>query len=527
MYPRWLLAGCIVLVAQADGEPGHIFVDPHSGHFVDTYGRVRIFHGVNAVLKVPPWLPQTDHFTSDNSLDAKTMDLLQEWGFNVVRLGVMWPGVEPEPGQVDQGYLQRVRYVVDELKKRGIHTLADLHQDLGSRYFCGEGFPEAYVEELLRDPSSQMSQVPRFPHPFPDLPRNESGVPSLQGCLQRLFSEYYSTYQVGALFAELYRSGSRLQDGFLRFWTAISNEFKDDPNLLGYELLNEPSGTCLKAHDAFACRLSGHAMPVEFNNKVEAYYLTPLYQAAARAIRETGAKQVIFYEGTVWPKVGADVFPGPALGAETQQALAYHIYCQPGDGDNWPSGLVCDAAQEIFERTYYPFLHKYQMPGFMTEFGAVGGNKNEMKHITNLLDAADKHFQSWSYWQLKTFRDFTTSNTAEAIFTPDGQVEINKLSALSRTYAPAIAGRPLKMEYDSFKRSFVLDYVATVKEAPTEIYLNEDLHFPGGYSFVAAPPGCLSVRQTRRNWLHLHLAEVKCMGLVMQIRIYPSPQTMV
>ena len=22
MYPRWLLAGCIVLVAQADGEPG-------------------------------------------------------------------------------------------------------------------------------------------------------------------------------------------------------------------------------------------------------------------------------------------------------------------------------------------------------------------------------------------------------------------------------------------------------------------------------------------------------------------------
>ena len=114
---------------------------------MDTYGRVRIFHGVNAVLKaklagdwegqdmsadkilvrfgacgrfwidfgsvsrswmvdasvsdthshkdrtaklpsaalleVPPWLPQTDHFTSDNSLDAKTMDLLQEFFFPV------------------------------------------------------------------------------------------------------------------------------------------------------------------------------------------------------------------------------------------------------------------------------------------------------------------------------------------------------------------------------------------------------------------------------------------------------------
>lgn len=30
------------------------------------------------------------------------MALDEEWGFNVVRLGVMWPGVEPTPGQVDE-----------------------------------------------------------------------------------------------------------------------------------------------------------------------------------------------------------------------------------------------------------------------------------------------------------------------------------------------------------------------------------------------------------------------------------------
>ena len=91
------------------------------------------------------------------------------------------------------------------------------------------------------------------------------------------------------------------------------------------------------------------------------------------------------------------------------------------------------------------------MPGFMTEFGAVRGNKNEVKHISSnlawnsvfvpvktgrhvnqydpdptdapqmphrcptdplpladLLHAADKHMQSWTYWQLKRFHDFTT-----------------------------------------------------------------------------------------------------------------------
>ena len=63
----------------------------------------------------------------------------------------------------------------------------------------------------------------------------------------RLFSEYYSTFQVGALWAELYRegafmrngdekfelwfslavpAGSQLYEGFLRYWTAVAEEFK-------------------------------------------------------------------------------------------------------------------------------------------------------------------------------------------------------------------------------------------------------------------------------------------------------------
>ena len=103
---RWsLLAASSLLPAAAQlGKPlGNISIDRLSGHFVDDHGRVRIFHGVNAVLKGYPWLPKTETFTAEDSLDAKTLDLLQEWGFNVVRLGVMWPGVEPEPEKLDHG----------------------------------------------------------------------------------------------------------------------------------------------------------------------------------------------------------------------------------------------------------------------------------------------------------------------------------------------------------------------------------------------------------------------------------------
>ncbi len=49
----------------------------------------------------------------------------------------------------------------------------------------------------------------------------------------------------------------------------------------------------------------------------------------------------------------------------------------------------------------------------------------------------------WSYWQFKKYQDITTTTrpaTAESFYTEDGQLEINKVRALSRSYAQAIAG---------------------------------------------------------------------------------------
>ncbi len=47
----------IVFVRYVHGELSSIQVDPNTQQFIDEYGRVRIFHGVNVVYKVPPYLP--------------------------------------------------------------------------------------------------------------------------------------------------------------------------------------------------------------------------------------------------------------------------------------------------------------------------------------------------------------------------------------------------------------------------------------------------------------------------------------
>ena len=96
--------------------------------FEDEENRTVIFHGVNVVYKVPPYLPTLDGpFHAEHSLNDKDIDNLRKWGMNFVRLGVMWEAVEREPGVYDHAYLDQVEELVNRLGERGIYTLVDAH----------------------------------------------------------------------------------------------------------------------------------------------------------------------------------------------------------------------------------------------------------------------------------------------------------------------------------------------------------------------------------------------------------------
>lgn len=55
--------------------------------FVDSDGREVFFHGVNAIVKGPPWIPSTDVWDGETSLTDKDFDDLRSLGLNVIRLG--------------------------------------------------------------------------------------------------------------------------------------------------------------------------------------------------------------------------------------------------------------------------------------------------------------------------------------------------------------------------------------------------------------------------------------------------------
>jgi hypothetical protein len=97
--------------------------------FVETStGREVFFHGVNAIVKGAPYIPETEYFDIDISLNKDDHATLSDLGVNVYRLGSMWKGLEPTRGVYEADYLKKLDQIVSEAEEYGIYTLLDKHQ---------------------------------------------------------------------------------------------------------------------------------------------------------------------------------------------------------------------------------------------------------------------------------------------------------------------------------------------------------------------------------------------------------------
>ena len=181
------------------------------------------------------------------------IDDLVSWGFNQVRLGVMWEAVERQPGIFNQTYLDEVNSLIDRLGKSGIYTLVDMHQDVLSRATCGEGIPAFYAQDYLEKYNYCLKGTSDFfltpilnsvgacqSFEQLDYRRDFHGWPLLEDCLQTSFVSYYATSDVISLFRGLYENIGGLQSKFLRYWEVISESFAHNPYVVGFDPLNEP-----------------------------------------------------------------------------------------------------------------------------------------------------------------------------------------------------------------------------------------------------------------------------------------------
>ena len=149
------------------------------------------------------------------------------------------------------------------------------------------------------------------------------------------------------------------QAQLIEIWQRLARHYKDNPTILGYDLLNEPIAT--------------YAGLEQFNAKLE-----PLYKRITVAVREVDKHHILFLGGAQWDGNFA-VFGKPF---DSNTAYTFHQYWMTPD-------------KEAIQK-YLDFRNRYDVPIWL---GESGENTDEwiMKYRT-LLESNDI---GWTFWPYK------------------------------------------------------------------------------------------------------------------------------
>jgi len=157
---------------------------------------------------------------------------LAGFGYDVVRLTVSWSLLEPRPGEIDQGYIDRIAQVVGWLRARGIYTVIDMHQDAWSKYLYtppGSSCPPP-TQSIGGFHEADGAPAWASAHLLPVCAVN--GIRDLDAAVQEDFQRLYSDLPGP--------DGVGLQEHYAAVVAALAARFANNPAVAGYELMNEP-----------------------------------------------------------------------------------------------------------------------------------------------------------------------------------------------------------------------------------------------------------------------------------------------
>jgi endoglycosylceramidase len=449
----------------------------HSGRWlIDMQGRVVIVHGFNLVNKLAPYTPQSIGFDEDDAA------FLESNGFNAVRLGVIWEAVEPSPGLYDSGYVAQIKATQQILAKHHLYSLIDWHQDEYNEVFGGEGFPAWAVDTGGIAPLSP-------PLPFP---QEYGGDPAQKAAWDHLYANVPAADGIG------------LADHLAAAEAYVAGWFSDEPEVLGYDIINEPSQGSLGSSTA------------------EGSAIGPLEQKLLSAIRTMDPIHLAFYEPSIYYALSG----GTSLPAfdDANAGMSFHDYCfQPSASTNpFLYQLICGVILDLYQSLAIEHVQSTQDALLNTEFGSA--YPYAIEQVTEL---ADLNMIPWINWAYCGCGDPTTAMPLDLegiVIDPaepltGSNLNTAHLKALVRPYPQAIAGTPEHWFYNTTTGTFRLAWSTTspagVMRAPdarTVVFVPR-LDYPNGYQVsvhqgtvvagmgtqhlaIAADPGASRVRVT-------------------------------
>jgi endoglycosylceramidase len=442
----WADAG----IVQAPGGP----------YLTDALGRRLQLHGANLVAKCgggarpttaagtpcvgPAQGPRLAYVLSPAAIDparrftASNARTLASLGFNVVRLGIVWEGLEPgRPGvgpndpvycgahprgapfpslgranpydpPTVRAYLARTDKIIALLAGAGLRVVIDMHQDAwGSAFFDA----------------------------FGPTPWNGEGAPPWATC-------------------------------------TVARHYRSSPNVIGYEVVNEPNDFLSTGFNGeLQCDYGG---PAHEPRSCAASHAAALPNGLIGAIQAADPNHVVLFEPS-----GATNFGAPETIGITEPlrfhslVLAFHMYGA--------------AAGQVRQTTQERARTRTDQPGgpawIMDEFGA----SNNSPVTATTVSLADASNLSWTYWATSQLDDPTAADPFEGLLNEQTRRPYPaQARAMAVPYPWATAGAPGRQSFDRRTRTFKYSYaVDPAIHAPTQISLPA-YTYPHGYSVRVA-----------------------------------------
>jgi len=469
-----ILAACSLDPKGTNGKVGNDNIEKISvkgSQFIDQNGRQVLLNGVNLVNKSP----SEGYIGSEG---AKEFEGFKKWGFNIIRLGVIWDGLEPEPGVYNEDYLKKIDAQIELAKANGLFVFLDMHQDLFSVKYS-DGAPEwATLDEGKEHVQGAVW----------------SDAYMISPAVQTSWDNFWANKPVS--------DGVGVQDHYAKAWQHLTKRYVDNPTVIGFDIMNEPfvgseaqmympvlftayaqlrtaeTGVMITAQEVGAMWADtqgrnealqkvadkekfGQIMDAvyELNSAFEAGPLQAFYQKVADAVREIDTDKILFFNHSYFCNGGVytALEPFKLSNGQTDSQVVYaaHGYDLLVDTKEL-SNSSDERLEMIFERIHESGK-RMNIPVLIGEWGALGSDspgRTELAHKN-----------------LRLFEKFLFSNT---YWTYGKGVEDRSYfkNGIVRPYPTVIAGSLTRYGYqpESGKLHCVWQESADIK-APTRIYI--------------------------------------------------------
>jgi endoglucanase len=295
----------------------------------------------------------------ENYITRRDIHLLHEAGFNAIRVPIHYKYFETDNAE---GFVLLDR-VIQWSREEGLYVIIDMHAAPGGQ--TGANIDDSYGYPWIYDSPSEQAHL-------------------------------------------------------IAIWRRLAKHYKDDPTVLGYDLLNEP--------------IPNYPGLAPLNTKLE-----PLYKKLTAAVREIDSHHILFLGGAQWDSNFA-VF-GPPFDSNT--AYTFHQYWMTPD-------------QQALQ-PYLDFRERYNVPLWLGESG-----ENTDEWVAQYVALLNKNDIGWAFWPYK--KVLKTSGVV-TIMPPEGWDQIVAFAKLPRDMSKVkerLTARPSQQiidhAFDDFLENIQLEH---------------------------------------------------------------------